>query len=180
MELVEINKNNIEDAIKIQNEIFPLEKCDEDLRGTIEGRVPDYYSLQKYWLAKENNKYIGITGLYAYKLYPEDAWLGWFGVLEEERRKGYATKIFKQTMRLAEEKGYKNFRLYTDEIDNANAVVFYEKMGMTREEYNNEKDIKFLVGKLLIFSKSINGKKLTPWNSKYIFLLEHEELNNLK
>lgn len=36
---------------------------------------------------------MGICGLYAYKFAQKDAWLGWYGVIESERHKGYGSEI---------------------------------------------------------------------------------------
>jgi RimJ/RimL family protein N-acetyltransferase len=83
-------------------------------------------------LAKVNNEYIGICGLYAYKSAPKDAWLGWFGVVESARGKGYATKILEFSMQQAKKLGFETLRLYTDEEDNASAIKLYNKFGMKK------------------------------------------------
>ena len=123
-----VRKENINMAINIQHELFPMENGSEDFKEAIHNKMPDYLFLKQYWLAKINNKYIGIYGLYSYKFEPKDAWLGWFGVVENERRKGYGTSILKFTMQKAKQLGFENFRLYTDEEDNANAVKLYKKL----------------------------------------------------
>jgi hypothetical protein len=53
-----------------------LKNGSEDLKETINEGLPNHQFLQKYWLAKVNNEYIGICSLYAYKSAPKDAWLG--------------------------------------------------------------------------------------------------------
>ena len=54
MEFEILSKENLDIAIKIQHDIFPLENGSEDLKETINERLPNHQFLQKYWLAKEN------------------------------------------------------------------------------------------------------------------------------
>ena len=177
MKLELLNDNNVDIAIKIQRDIFPLENGSEDIKEALANNCPTYQFLQQYWLAKDNDKYVGICGLYAYKSAPKDAWLGWFGVVEDERRKGYGTQILCATMQLAKDFGFETLRLYTDDEENAHAVKLYEKMGMIREIYDNPADAHFQIGNTLIFSKSLVNEKTTLWNNKNLFLNSHEEKN---
>ena len=172
-----LNDENIEVAFKIQKEIFPLENGSEDLKEAHANVCPPQQYLQKYWLAKDNDKYVGICGLYAYNLAPKDAWLGWFGVVEDERRKGFGTQILSNTMQIARDMGFDTLRLYTDEEENDIAIKLYEKIGMIREIYNNPEDVHFEVGNTLIFSKGLINEKTTFWNNKNLFLNSHEEKN---
>jgi len=52
-----LNEDNLEIAIQIQHEIFPLENGSEDIKETINNSLPKHQFLQKYWLAKVGNKY---------------------------------------------------------------------------------------------------------------------------
>lgn len=178
MTLEEVNIHNIDIAIDIQHSIFPLENGSQDLIDSINNNIPKHQFLSKYYLAKYNNEYIGICGLYAYNDYPTDAWLGWFGVIEKERNKGYGTNILKKCFLKAKKQGFENIRLYTDEIDNANAIKLYKKFGMIHEIYNNPKDIHFEIGNTLIFSKNLYNKPVDLWNNKYLYLDIHDENNN--
>jgi len=172
-----INESNLADAINIQREIFPLESGEEDLRETSKNIVPNHQFLQKYWLSKVDDKYIGICGLYAYKAYPKDAWLGWFGVIEEERRKGYGAQIFKHIIKLAKDFGFENLRLYTDEEDNVAAIKLYKKFGMVSEVYDNPEDVHFEISKTLIFSINLTGEKTILWDNKNLYINSHDEKN---
>ena len=142
MELELLNDDNIDIAIKIQREIFPLENGSEDLKEAL-----------------------------------ADAWLGWFGVVEDERRKGFGTQILNDTMQIARDMGFDTLRLYTDEEENDIAIKLYEKIGMIREIYNNPEDVHFEIGNTLIFSKGLINEKTTLWNNKNLFLNSHEEKN---
>ena len=177
MELELLNDKNIDIAIKIQRDIFPLENGSEDLKEALANTCPPHQFLQKYWLAKDNDKYVGICGLYAYNFAPKDAWLGWFGVIPNERRKGFGAQILSDTMQIATIWGFDTLRLYTDEKEYHMAIQLYEKIGMIREIYDNPEDVHFKIGNTLIFSKSLINEKTTLWNNKNLFLNSHEEKN---
>jgi len=135
--------------------------------------------MQQYWLIKVDSKYVGVTGLYSYKEFPDDIWLAWFGILKPERRKGYATATFKKMLKKSKENGYQTLRLYTDKIENSDAVCFYKKMGMTSEIYVNPKDPHDEEGGTLIFSMSVQGNPVPNWDNKYLYLHERDERNNI-
>lgn len=179
MEFIELDEQNLEQAIKIQNEIFPVENGSQDIRDSLYSR-PEYYSVLRYWLPKIGDEIVGICGVYSYTEYPRDAWLGWFGVLEQYRRKGYATQIMNFCMQKAKEMGFDTFRLYTDEQDNINAVKLYQKLGMISEVYDNPEDNHFEISKTLIFSKNVTGDKTTLWDNKNLYLNVHDEKNMTK
>lgn len=99
-----LSEKNLEIGIQLQAEIFRMEPYKNDLINSLTGEIADYFSLQKHWLIKANGKYVGITGLYAYKEYLDDAWLAWFGVIESERRKGYTSDVLKKYLIWQEKK----------------------------------------------------------------------------
>ena len=176
----ELNQNNLEFAIKLQNNIFPLENGSEDLKENAGNRVPSHLTINREWLAKAGKEYVGITGIYAYKIAPNDAWLGWFGVAEKARGNGYATQILNWTINKVKQLGFETLRLYTDEEDNAEAVKLYKKFGFISEVYNNPEDVHFEISKTLIFSKNLSDKKTTLWNNKYLGLGAHDKKNEVK
>ena len=160
MEFELVIPENVEIAIKIQKEIFPLENGSEDLREASLGICPSHQFLQKYWLAKQYNEYVGIVGLYAYKNYPKDAWLGWFGVSKQYQRKGYGKQILSFAKNEALNNGFNTLRLYTDEEDNFIATKLYERLGMIKEEYINKDDIHLQISKTLIYSVSLTDSNV--------------------
>ncbi len=165
-----ITETNLNLAVKIQNIIFPLENAEQVYKYAVAEMInkptdPQY----KYFLVKDNSTYIGLWGIYREKSRKE-AWLGWFGVLPQYRGKGYGEQIFKIFENYAINNNYQIIRLYTDEIDNANACKLYEKMGMIKEYYNNKHDINKKIGKIVIYSKSLTNKPVKLWNNKNIHL----------
>ena len=130
----EIDSNNLDLAVKIQNAIFPLE---DGRQNYLEGITNDPYRKEMInYIVYDSEVPIGVVGLYSYIEYPFDAWLSWFGVLQEYRQNGYGSKIFDFFENLALSKGYTSIRVYTDdEFDKA--ILLYEKKMMIRESYNN-------------------------------------------
>jgi GNAT superfamily N-acetyltransferase len=175
-----VSKKNMELAIKTQNIIFPAENgvlnfmalFDSDLAekayGKNSGRSADY------WICKnKSDQVVGITGIYSYIEYPADAWCGWFGILPDYQGLGYGKELFLWTMAEAKKMGFKNFRLYTDLIDNKTAVNLYKKVGMIEEPYIAED-----MGEeqIVIFSKSLTPDKSEKFGNKKLFLKKQEEI----
>lgn len=178
--LERVCKKNIDRAVALQHSIFPQENGSRDIRNSVNNEIANYFSMQKHWIVKVDERDVGITGFYAYNDYPLDAWLAWFGIIKSERRKGYASAVFKKMLEKSKKKGYKTFRLYTDEVENSDAVCFYNKMGMTSEIYNNKKDVHREIGNTLIFSIGLGSNPVSKWDNKYLYLSEHDKLNNIK
>ncbi len=172
-----ICKENLETAIKIQKALFPLEEGEQDLIDGMNSTPPPHQFLQTYWVAYHKKTPVGIVGLYAYKAYPKDAWLGWYGVLKEHRNKGFGREIFEFAKDQAKAFGFENLRLYTDEEDNFVATKLYEKLGMTSEYYENNEDKYYTASRVVIYSISLTGKPCEKWNSKNLSLGSHEEWN---
>ena len=127
----------------------------------------------KYYLARKDNKYIGITGIYNYD--SDSAWLAWFGILDEFRGKGFGREVLQKTCVLAANMGFKNMRLYTDYVDNHNAIKLYEKEGFVGEKYTLEK----LPYDCRIYSKSLVDDKVGLWNNKDLELSYQTNLDHM-
>ena len=111
---VKIEQENLELACQIQNKIFPEEDARQNFIEQI--NKDPYRKEMDYYIVYFENTPIGVTGIYSYNEYPEDAWLGWFGILEEYRNKGYGGIVLDKTIELARKKGYTKLRLYTYEF----------------------------------------------------------------
>ncbi|MFA5211346.1 MAG: GNAT family N-acetyltransferase [Patescibacteria group bacterium] len=171
-----VTKQNIDTAIKIQNIIFPEENGAKNLIDSL-GKH-EYRKELCWWIAFLNEKPIGIVGLYSYHEYPDDAFMGWYGVIPNERQKGFGGKLFDFFEKKAKQKNYKHIRLYTDDLENLEATKLYYKKGMISEEYLNEDDKIDSKGKILIFSKSLTKKPTEKWNNKYLGLTKQVERQN--
>lgn len=180
MKFVLVDFTNYKKAIEIQNKIFPKEDGTINILASLDRELfikktgMNYEDDNvKYYIAYDNNEAIGITGLYYYD--SVSAWLGWFGVLPDKRRKSYGKRILEQTMELARQKGFKTMRLYTDAIDNADAIKLYKKLGFVGEKYSAEE----LLYDCYIYSKSLCNEKVDLWNNKKIGLAYQSQLDHL-
>jgi len=165
-----ITEDNLKLACKIQNEIFPKENAKanylEQINNDSSKKEMDYN------IVYLDDNPIGITGLYSYNEYPLDAWLGWFGILNSFRNKGYGRLVLRKTIEMAKDKGYKNIRIYTDEFA-TKAQHLYESEGFIKESYDREDDKdEFFIAKVYIYSKSLNNRQIDLWNNKIIWLKE--------
>lgn len=177
IKLVKITKDNLELACSIQNKIFPKENARANYLEQIT-KAPVRKECN-YCIVYLGNIPIGVGGFYSYKIYPNDAWLGWYGILEEYRHKGYGTLTLEKSIELAKDKNYHNFRLYTDEYAKE-AHKIYEKKQMLKEEYNREDDQdEYFIAKIYIYSLSLTGDKVKLWDNKYLGLKEQGEKENM-
>lgn len=174
-----VTPKNLDLAIKIQNKIFPNENgalnlaasTNEKLKKEIYGK--NARESVAFWVCKENEVPIGITGIYIMFKYPKDAWCGWFGVLPQFQGKGFGKKIFLWTMNKAKYMGLENFHLYTDLEDNKIAVKLYRSVGMIEEPYTAEN---MSPEKIVIFSKNLVSDKNKKWGNKNLLLKWQEKL----
>ena len=177
IKFMRINQDNLELACHIQNTIFPEEDGRENFIEQINN--DPYRKELDYYIVYLSNTPIGVTGIYSYHEYPTDAWLGWFGILKEYRHFGYGGITLDKTISLAKEKGYKNFRLYTDEYAKS-AHKLYESRGMIKEVYDRKDDQdEFFVAKVYIYSLSLTNKEVRLWDNKLLWLKEQGEKENL-
>lgn len=175
-----VDFNNYEEAIKIQNEIFPhedgtiniLASLDRDLFMKETGIFYEDDNV-KYYIAYINNESLGITGIYHYQ--EDEAWLAWFGILPQYRHKGYGEQLLEETIKIVKEQGYKTFRLYTDKVENAKAIKLYEKLGFIGEKYSVER----LSYDCWIYSKSLYDNDVELWNNKNLNLSYQSELDQI-
>lgn len=174
---IKITNENLELACEIQNSIFPEEDARENF---IEQVNKDPYRKElDYYIVYIDENPIGVTGIYAYHEYPDDAWLGWFGILKEYRHNGYGGAVLDKTIELAREKEYKNFRLYTDEYAKS-AHKLYESRGLVGELYDNKDDqIEGFDGELFVYSVSLTDKPVDMWNNRVLGLKEQGKKQEL-
>ena len=163
----EVTYNNLELAVSIQNKIF---KAENGRKNYIEGIVNDSYRKEMInYIVYNNSIPVGVVGLYSYNEYPNDAWLSWFGILDQYRNRGYGGLAFDFFERIAREKGYKSIRVYTSN-DFDKAINLYKNKGMVMEKYFNELESSEINNQTIIFSKSLIKQKVELWNNKYLQL----------
>ena len=167
MTLERITKKNIDYVIQIQEELFPGESG----RANFEESM-DESSGYEYFLLYENDACVGVIGIYSYSEDQNSAWLGWFGIREEFRRKKLGTTALKAFEEMAAARGYLFARLYTDAVNNDVAIAFYQANGYVSEPYQNPQDPACMKYRTVIFSKSLTSRSLEFWNNRSIHLTE--------
>jgi RimJ/RimL family protein N-acetyltransferase len=167
MNLERITENNINDAVSIQEELFPQASARTNYEEFL-----DPSSGFEYYLIRNEGACIGVIGIYQYPDDPDSAWLGWFGIRDAYRRKHFGSAALKKFEQMAVEKGYHFARLYTDALDNDAAIAFYQANGYISEPYDNQQDPACMKYKILIFTKPLAHNELVLWNSRTIHLTE--------
>ena len=107
------------------HDVFPEEPKYDCIEFTNSVTGNHNYDFLRYYLAIEDNNIVGFCGIYSNN--KEEAWLGWFGIRPEFRRKGYAQRMLNMLSYIMLEKGYRYCRLYTDKVINNNAYLLYRK-----------------------------------------------------
>ena len=111
----------------------------------------------EYYFGCENNAIVGVCGLYANQT--DECWLGWFGVLPEYRKRGFATAMLNLLTETMKNYGYKICRIYTDAVTNKDAVCLYIKQGFKQDSA--------YIGNIITMSKSLDGvTKAKKWQGK--------------
>ena len=165
--LVRITENNLDYAVRVQEELFPGESARTNYTESLsEG------SGYEYALMYQDGACVGVIGLYRYPEDPESAWLGWFGVRAGYRRRRLGSEALGMFEETAAARGYRFARLYTDAVNNEAAIAFYKANGYTCEPYENTRDLAAADHKTLIFSKALTSDPLIPWNNRSIHLTE--------
>lgn len=169
----EINKDNIKVAAKLQYEIFPNSSAYSVYKSKITGERKELYI---GYIAYMEDIPVGVTGIYEITEYSDTVWLSWFGIKKEYRKLGYGKQILDYTIEMAKTLNKKYLRLYTFEIWNSEAQVFYKRNMDLGEYYYNEKEHKDIFeGKPKIFSISLCDEKVELWNNKFINISEDED-----
>lgn len=169
----EISKDNIKVATKLQYEIFPNSSAYSVYKSKITGERKDLYI---GYIAYMEDIPVGVTGIYEIPEYSDTVWLSWFGIKKEYRKLGYGKQILDYTIEMAKILNKKYLRLYTFEVWNSEAQVFYKRNMDLGEYYYNEKEHKDIFeGKPKIFSISLFDEKVELWNNKFINISEDED-----
>ena len=86
------------------------------------------HGIAKLQIAEENGKIIGLGGIF---FFGDICFIGYMAVLQELRRKGLGTTIFRNLIKIGKMKGCKTFMLYASEL----GEPIYHKFGF-RSKYD--------------------------------------------
>ena len=141
MEIKPLSKQTLDDVVNLVNGVFPnqgFEPAWISLKGSLGmhpydwlvhfvGRVP----WLTYWVAKEEERVVGVVGHYAYKKDEHEAsWIGWMCVHPDYRGRGIGRDLLYLVLEEAKRLGKPYLRLYTSTDPNeAVANIMYDKLG---------------------------------------------------
>ena len=128
-EIKELTKENLEETIRLIENIFTLNIDDKDhprkwIPASLEPKTKKSKALYKttgcaeikQFVAIKNKKVIGVTGYFTFKKDSTEAdWLAWFAVEKSQRQKGVGTKLLQFAIDSARKHNKKYLRLYTSE-----------------------------------------------------------------
>jgi RimJ/RimL family protein N-acetyltransferase len=107
--LCNVTSVNVKDTIELlsnifnYNEIIPpyrklRELIEDELVNSLDN-LTQKYKLCKYYVLKDNEQIIGVTGLYREKEDNDDTiWIGWFGIRSSHRGKKLGEKLLTWTI----------------------------------------------------------------------------------
>lgn len=122
---------------------------------TIENTNPNI----EYYLAYFNKEVIGITGFYELPNYPDDIFIGRFGLLPDYRDNGFGKRIFLDTINMV----YKLDKKYLRIIVNNKIHIKLDRLCknyMDKEEVYNEDTT--------IYSKNLTKENMPLWNKRML------------
>lgn len=165
-------------AVAIHHQIWPNTTVDEDYLG--KPLDPNDRS-NVSWLVYHGDDLVGLTGVYAYDPDEpgyddgESIWMDWFAILPEFRRQHFGSQVVQDVIEYCRAlKQYKYFRIDTTYFPGRPAVSLYDKIMTTREEYTAE-DTPDSKLHFLIYSYSLDGSPIKPWNNHLLNLRNDNE-----
>lgn len=177
LKIMHLDIDNVKIAGKIQHEIFPHSSSYSLYLDEVEDKRDDYND----YIISLGKTPIGIIG---YSLDSDDretAWLSWFGILSEYRKRGIGKQSLDMLCDVLKQNNFKILRLFTYEVWNESAQPFYKRYMDFGEYYTNKDDNQYdiEVGKCKIFTKSLTGKKAQLWNNKFIDIGAEDKLHEM-
>jgi GNAT superfamily N-acetyltransferase len=148
-----LNENTLQEAENLKDKVFERSESSEafTLRASLNPKKyqkiykDNFIDWMEYYVAKINNKVVGIIGLYTEN--DEDnktCWLGWFAVEPKFRGFKIGKKLLNFAIDEAKEREFETLKVYTYELKNyLTAIDLYKKEGF--EIIESDKKTKLIV-----------------------------------
>ncbi len=151
-----LDEENMELACELQNKLFAEDKKSlQYFEETIHGNNPNI----KYYLAYLNHEVIGITGYYELKEYPEDIFIGRFGILPNFQNEGLGKRLFLDTIQMTYRLPKKYLRIVVNNEIHVKIESLCQKYMDDFEVYDKD---------TVIYSKNLSNEKMPKWNQRYL------------
>ena len=120
--------NDYSDILKEFDNFFG-EEFEKDIKAWCNNKKDNMPGFWEVYLIKlNNNKIVGITGIYSLKSVKNDElWLGWFGVLKKYRNQGIGGNVLNKIFEIVRDKGAKELSVFT--WNDNKAIELFEKKG---------------------------------------------------
>ncbi len=173
-----VDKNNLQFALSVQHRVWPNEDVDEDYLA--KPLYPEDDS-NVSWLVYHDDKIVGLTGVFTFDPdepgydQGETIWMDWFAILPEFRRHHFGVQVLQDTIEYCRQlERFKYFRLDTTYFPGRPAVLLYDKVMSLREEYVAE-DTQSKKQNYLIYSCSLSGSPIKPWDNRFLAIGDNSE-----
>ncbi len=117
MKLVNLTKRNYKIAWAIVKDCFSSNRDRKEIEYYYKLYVDHDWTktahFLRYFIVYQGTKPVGITGLYKMNKTDTTFWLGYFGVIKKERKKGLGTEILIKTLQMAKGMGAKRVMTWT-------------------------------------------------------------------
>lgn len=173
-----VTADNLQLALDVQHRIWPNEDVDEDYLS--KPLYPEDAS-NVSWLIYHQGELVGLTGVFAFD--PDEAgyddgesiWMDWFAILPEFRRHYFGRQVLEDTIEYCRRLGtHKFFRIDTTYYPGRPAVSLYDQVMPLREEYTAE-DTPDKKQNYLIYSCSLDGSPVKPWDNRFLDIGDNSE-----
>lgn len=161
-----------ESVCSIQERFWPDESCREDFLEKISIDDPANVS----WLVYIGGELAGIVGVFTFDEvesgFDNNAtiWLDWFVLLPEFRGFGFGERVLLDAIKYCTElREYDFLRIDTTYSPNRPAIMLYRKIMDLEEKYLIEPSAPDEFN-YRIFSLSLHGKKIVPWDNQFLAL----------
>ena len=151
-----LGNNNLLIYERIFTDIFPNdEKSLEYIRKTIN----DSNENNSYFLTFINHDLVGITGYYELPKYPDDIFMGRFGILPKYRHNGFGKRIFLDTMNMVYHLDKKYLRIIVKPNLHEKVISFCKDYADICEDYQED---------VQIYTKNLTKNQIVLWGKRYL------------
>lgn len=142
IKIIPLSHETLNDAIVLIESIFPYRPDQKNARYNLTDSLVKLKTGKTYWIAvNEDNKVVGITGLYDDYRDRTVVWLGWYGVHPEYRKQGIGSMLLQFAIDEAKRRGFSLLKLYTSSDKNErDSHSLYRKFGFTQFYINKKLD----------------------------------------
>lgn len=127
-----LSRRNLELIEKIALDCFGKVYVNKEVKKWLRRRLDRKHTavndVLEYYLVYTGKKPVGITGFY-HVMGEKNFWLGYFGVVKEERRKGLGSHMLEQTLTMSKKFGCRQFGAWTT---SKRASEFYRRNGLKK------------------------------------------------